>query len=116
MSGGSGRAVCGLLKGRGREKVAGERVVVGASTTGTWREVREVDGADGWGPRGRESESARAKRNGADKSVPQSSERERDRGRTGWRRQVGPACQAPRAHGRARGAGPTWAEFAFLFS
>jgi hypothetical protein len=34
MSGGSGRAVCGLLKGRGREKVVGERVVVVASTTG----------------------------------------------------------------------------------
>jgi hypothetical protein len=28
------RAVCGLLKGRGREEVARERVVVGASTAG----------------------------------------------------------------------------------
>jgi hypothetical protein len=28
--------VCGLLKGRGREKVAKERAVMGASTAGTW--------------------------------------------------------------------------------
>jgi hypothetical protein len=33
MSEESGRPMCGLLKGRGREEVAGERVVVGASTT-----------------------------------------------------------------------------------
>jgi hypothetical protein len=39
----------------------------------------------------------------------------------GWRRQAGPACQAPRARGRGRPRGsgpngPTWAELAFLFS
>jgi hypothetical protein len=75
--------------------------------------------------RQRERESARAKRNGADRSAPQSSERERERererGRAGWRRQAGPACQAPKAHERrrARGAGPngpTWVELVFLFS
>jgi hypothetical protein len=48
-------------------------------------------------------------------------ERERERGREGWRRQAGPVCQAPRARGcrRARRAGlngPTWAEIAFPFS
>jgi hypothetical protein len=63
------------------------------------------------------------KRNDADRLAPQSSEREREththREREGWRRQAGPACQAPRARGRVREAGPngpTWAEIAFLFS
>jgi hypothetical protein len=55
MSGGSGRAMCGLLKGRGHEEVAGERAVVGASTVGDMSErlgtrrgltggVREAEG------------------------------------------------------------------------
>jgi hypothetical protein len=48
-------------------------------------------------------------------------ERGRGRGRVGWRRQVGPACQPPRARGRrrarrARPNGLTRAELAFLFS
>jgi hypothetical protein len=39
----------------------------------------------------------------------------------GWRRQAGPAYQAPRARGRghahgARLSGPTWAKLGFLFS
>jgi hypothetical protein len=42
-------------------------------------------------------------------------ERERERGRAGWRRQAGPACQAPRARGAGLN-GPTWVELAFLFS
>jgi hypothetical protein len=64
---------------------------------------------------------------GADKPGPWGSEREGERGCAGWRRQAGPACQAPRAHkhGRAGGgggggggrlSGPTWAELGFLFS
>jgi hypothetical protein len=74
--------MCGLLKGLGREEVAGERAVVGASTTGErGREVRDVEGADGWGPRGRERESARA-------------EKKR-------RRQIGPTEQRERKGARA---------------
>jgi hypothetical protein len=43
------------LKGQGREEVAKERAVMGASTVGErGREVRDVEGADGWGPRDRE--------------------------------------------------------------
>jgi hypothetical protein len=50
----------------------------------------------------RQRERARAwERNSADRSAPQSSERERERERAGWRRQAGPACQAPRARRRA---------------
>jgi hypothetical protein len=44
--------------------------------------------------------------------------REGEKGREGWRRQVGPACQAPRARGRAREAGltgPTRQKWVFLF-
>jgi hypothetical protein len=36
MNGGSGQAVCGLLKGQGREKVAIEHVVVARARRGTW--------------------------------------------------------------------------------
>jgi hypothetical protein len=55
--------VCGLLKGRGRAEVAGERVVVGASTAGErGRDVRDAEGTDEWGPRGREKERVRAKK------------------------------------------------------
>jgi hypothetical protein len=67
MSGGSGRAVCGLLKGRGREKVAGEHVVVGTSTAGNVSErLGKRRGLTG-GVREAERESAREKRNGADR-------------------------------------------------
>jgi hypothetical protein len=90
--------------------------------------------ADKWGRRDRERASTRVKGTtptnlahgaarergregaqvGADKPGPWGSERER---RTGWRRQVGPACQAPRERGRGAGLnGPTWGELAFLFS
>jgi hypothetical protein len=46
--------------------------------------------------------------------------REGEKGRVGWRRQAGSACQGPRARGRGRtrGAGPdgpTWAEMDFPF-
>jgi hypothetical protein len=86
MSGGSGRAVCGLLKGRGREKVVGERAVVGASTAGDVGErLGKRRGLTG-GAREAERGSARTKRNGVDKAGPQSSEKEREKERAGWRR------------------------------
>jgi hypothetical protein len=46
--------------------------------------------------------------------------REGERGRSGWRRQAGPACQAEGARGRGRArtglSGLPWAEFGFPFS
>jgi hypothetical protein len=43
--------------------VAGERAVVDASTMGErGRDVRDTEGADGWGPRGRAKERARAEK------------------------------------------------------
>jgi hypothetical protein len=56
---------------------------------------------------------ARVPEDGADKPGPQGSERERERGRAGWRRQAGPACQAQGVRGLS---GPTWAEIGFPFS
>jgi hypothetical protein len=68
--------------------VAGERAFVGPSTVGEHgREVRDTEGPDGWGPRGREKESARA-------------EKKR-------RRQVGPTKQREREGERACGLAPT---------
>jgi hypothetical protein len=90
--------------------VAGDRAVVGASTTG------DRGRANRWGRRGRER-AARVQEDGADRPGPRGSEREKERGRTGWCRQAGPACQAPSARGRgAMLSGPTWAELGFLFS
>jgi hypothetical protein len=62
---------------------------------------------------------ARVREDGVDKHGPRGSEREGERGRAAWRRQAGPACQAPRARGRARGvglSGLTWVELGFPFS
>jgi hypothetical protein len=95
--------------------VAGDRAVVGASTVGDrGREVRdELTGGVGR----IERERARVRKDSAEKPGPRGSERERERGRAGWRRQAGPACQAPRARGRGAALiGPTWAELGFLFS
>jgi hypothetical protein len=51
------------LKGRGCAEVARERAVLGASTAGErGREVRDTEGADGWGPRGREKERTHAEK------------------------------------------------------
>jgi hypothetical protein len=50
----------------------------------------------------RERGSERAKETGANRLVPLGSERARESGRSGLRRQVGLACQAERARGRAR--------------
>jgi hypothetical protein len=58
---------------------------------------------------------ARVQEDGVDKLGPRGSEREGERGRTGWHRQAGPACQAPRVRGVGL-SGPTWAELGFLFS
>jgi hypothetical protein len=49
------------------------------------------------GPRNRERGSERAKETSADRLVPLGSERARESGRSGLRRQVGLACQAERA-------------------
>jgi hypothetical protein len=81
--------------------VAGDRAVVGASTVG--ERGREVGDELTGGVSGTERERRVCERNGADKPRPRGNEREKERGRAGWRRQVGPACQAPRA--RARGLG-----------
>jgi hypothetical protein len=122
MSGGSGRAVCGLLKGQGHEKVVGERAVVGVSTTGDVGEMLGKRRGLTGGVREAEREEALARKETAPTSRPHrvAREREREKERMGWRRQAGPPYQAPRArgHGRARKAGPngpSWAELAFLF-
>jgi hypothetical protein len=56
---------------------------------------------------------------GANKPGPWVSEREGERGRAGWRRYAGPACQAQGHAGagvcaRAGLSGPTWAEIGFF--
>ena len=69
------------IKGQGRVEVARERVVVGASTAGErGREVRDAEGANGWGPRGREKECARGKET-ALTGRPHRAARERERAR-----------------------------------
>jgi hypothetical protein len=52
---------------------------------------------------------------GTDRLIPLGSERARESGRSGLRQQVGLACQAKRARGRARAElnGLPWAELAF---
>jgi hypothetical protein len=75
--------------------------------------------ADRWGRRDREGSERAGERNGAEKPGPRGSEREGgERARWSWRRQAGPAYQAPRSRGRARAglSGPTWAELGFPFS
>jgi hypothetical protein len=71
--------------GRGGSDVAGERAIVGVSTTrDRGQEVRdELTGGDGGAERGRAGVGAS---NGADRSAPRSSERARERGRSGLRR------------------------------
>jgi hypothetical protein len=89
---------CGAQKGRGRAEVAGDRAVVGASTAG---DCGQEVGDELIGGAGRTQREQRAcERNDTDKSGPRGSERERERGRAGWRRQAGPTCQASRAHAR----------------
>jgi hypothetical protein len=87
--GSKGAGTCGGgRRSRGRGRVHG-----GGTWVGGWGR------ADRWGWRNRESGRA-CERNGADKPGPLGSGRER--GRAGWRRQAGPAYQAPRARGCGR--------------
>jgi hypothetical protein len=58
--------------------------------------------------------------NGADRSVPRNSERARERGRSGLRRQAGSACQAQGRAGVGARAGAElnglpWAELVFSY-
>jgi hypothetical protein len=67
-----------------------------------------LETADRWGRRDREKGAGACWRTSVDRSGPRDKERERGReARSGWRRQVGPACQAvgARERGRARGLG-----------
>jgi hypothetical protein len=88
---GGGRAGRQVQKGRGGSVVAGEHADMGASWRGDrGREVRDaltngVGGAERGRVGARES-------NGADRTVPRSSERARERGRSALRRQAGSAC------------------------
>jgi hypothetical protein len=71
-----------------------------------WRIVGERLGTtDRWGCRDREGSERADERNGADRPSPRGSEGERERARWSWRRQAGPACQAPRTRGRRRTRG-----------
>jgi hypothetical protein len=72
---------------RGRGRVHGE---------GRGREVG--DGLTG-GLRGTERERARGREERCRQDWP-TGQREGERERAGWRRQVGPTCQTPRARGR----------------
>jgi hypothetical protein len=58
------------------------------------------------GTAGQREKRARVREDGANKAGPWGSEREGDRGRAGWRRQAGPACQAQ----GARGGWAKWAD------
>jgi hypothetical protein len=96
MSGASGRAVCGLLKGRGREKVARERAIVGMSTAGDVGErLGKRRGLTGGV---REAERVFVRKETASTGRPHRAARERER--KGAR--VGADRRAPRARGRAR--------------
>jgi hypothetical protein len=113
---GGGRAGRGVQKGLEGSVVAGERADVARPRRGDrGREVRDaLTGGVGGAERGKVGVG---ESNGADRSVPQSSERARERGRSGLHRQAGSACLA---QGRARaGAGLNglpWAELAFPIS
>jgi hypothetical protein len=82
------------------------------------REVRDaLRGGVGGPERGK---AGMGESNGADRSVPRSSERARERGRSGLRRQEGSACQAQGRAGagvRARAGlnGLPWAELVFSY-
>jgi hypothetical protein len=75
-------------QGGGFKRDAGARTW--PENTRSWaRPRREIVGGrlgmtDRWARRDRERERAREKRNGADRSAPQSSERERGSERAGW--------------------------------
>jgi hypothetical protein len=95
----------GAQKGRGHAEVAGDHAVMGASTTGDrGREVGDelTSGVDGT----ERERAARVREEQRRQTWPTGQrERERERGHADWRRQAGPACQAPRASGRGRAGG-----------
>jgi hypothetical protein len=95
----------GLKRGEGMRGWPENARTWASPRRGRGREVR--DGLTG-GVRGTERESERVRKsNDADRSAPQSSEREIGREEVrGWRRQAWPACQGPGAQRRAREAGP----------
>jgi hypothetical protein len=65
--------------------VAGEHAVVGASAAGErGREVKDTEGIDGWGPRGKEKERAHWKET-APTGPPHRATRERGRESASWR-------------------------------
>jgi hypothetical protein len=90
--------------GRGRADVAKDRTVVGASTVGD--HGREVGDELTGGVSRTERGGARARgTTPINLAHGAAREREGERGRAGWHRQAGPACQTPRARGRGRARG-----------
>jgi hypothetical protein len=140
VGGGGGSRFAWAERERGRESWAGganRRGEVGEQGEGarSWTENARSWARPRRGDRGREvrdtptggvggaerGKSGVGENNGTDRLVPRSSERARERGRSGLRRQAGSAYQA---QGRA-GTGPRawaglnglpWAELVFLFS
>jgi hypothetical protein len=104
--GSKGARTCGggrRLRGRGR-------VHGGGTWAGGWGR------ADRWGRRDRERTGCTCERTAlTDLAHGATRERERERGRAGWRRQAGPACQALRARAQARLNGPTGLKWVFYF-
>jgi hypothetical protein len=113
---GSGRAVCGLLKGRGREEVAREHAVVGASTAGErGREVRDAEGAGEWGPRGRGKERTRGEEKRHRQVGPtEQREGEREREREGKGARVGADRWDPPVRLRGHAGAGTRAELGLM--
>jgi hypothetical protein len=116
-----GERGAGLKRGEGMRGWSENARTWASPRRGRGREVRDrlMGGVRGT-ERERERESERVRKsNNADRSAPQSSERERGREEVrGWRRQARPACQGPGARRRrARGWAwwADWAELAFLF-
>jgi hypothetical protein len=91
-------------------------------STGQRGEIRErAVNTDGKGPPCSGREWARARGNRRRQADPtEQREGEREKGRGGWRRQAGSACQGLRARGRGRAhaslglLGQLWAELGFF--
>jgi hypothetical protein len=86
--------------------VAGERAVVGAFTVGErGREVRDAEGADGWGPRGKERERERM-RGEETAPIDRPHRAARERGREGAR--VGADRRDPPVRHRGHTGARAW--------
>jgi hypothetical protein len=109
MSGGSGRAVCGLLKGRGREKVVGERAVVGVSTAGDVGEMLGKRRGLTGGVREAEREEALARKETAPTSRPHRVAREREGERAHGLALTGGTPLSGTEGTRARACAQSWA-------